>query len=197
MDRHEVRELQYIAPLANLPSIAQVGILSHRRAERVPHSSVALEEIQALRQKAVPQGRFLHEYANLYFDARNPMLSRRLDRHREICVIAVHPDVLDLDDVVITDGNAASKYTRFSPSPRGLSTVNSELTFAERWTHQDQIEYWRRKSAKCAEVLVPNLVPVDYLMHVYVSCEEALERGHALKLDIEIRVNRHLFFDAG
>ena len=56
-------------------------------------------------------------------------------------------------DVVITDGNAAGDYTKFAPAPGGLRIVNKELTFAEYWTDDDVIQGYRRKSAKCAEVL--------------------------------------------
>ena len=75
MNREDLSELHYISPIANLVSIMQRGILSNRRAAKLQHQSVAKQEVQDLRAKVrVPGGRALHEYANLYICARNPML---------------------------------------------------------------------------------------------------------------------------
>ena len=120
MNRDELRELQFITPIANILSIVEHGILSHVRAARLPHSSVAMPAMQDRRSQVVVPGgsRRLHEYANLYICARNPMLYLR--RHQEICVLAVSPDVLDLPDVIVTDQNAGGDYVSFRPAPDGL-----------------------------------------------------------------------------
>lgn len=181
--------------MANLPSILQHGILSNRRVANLPHESVAMQEIQERRARTqVPGGRPLHEYANLYFHARNPMMFVRRDRHAQLCVLRVSPDVLDLAGVVITDSNASSSYVRFAPSPQGLMIVDRELTYAEWWTHPDQIEKWRRTAAKCAEVLVPNRVGPQYVIGAYVSCAEARDRLSEQAPDLAVVINGHLFF---
>jgi hypothetical protein len=72
-----VTEYQCIMPIGNVPSVMEHGILSYERAARLEHHSVAMQEIQDKRdQKQVPSGLRLHQYANLYFHARNPMLFR-------------------------------------------------------------------------------------------------------------------------
>jgi hypothetical protein len=74
----KLAEFQNITPLVNIPSILHNGILSHAQASKLPHYSVALQEVQDKRdQKQIPGGLALHEYANVYFHARNPMMSRR------------------------------------------------------------------------------------------------------------------------
>jgi hypothetical protein len=114
MLRSDIAELQYITPIVNIPSIVAHGILSHSRAERLMHESVAMDAIQERRAKrTLPTGMRLHDYANLYFSARNPMMYLRRGRHRELCVLRVSPDVLDLPGVVVADGNASSGYTAF------------------------------------------------------------------------------------
>ena len=129
----ELTELQFITPIANVASILKLGILSQRRARGVGHESVALAGVQEKRRLVrVPGGRALHEYANLYICARNPMLYKRHGQHRDLCVLRVSPRVLELPDVVVTDGNAASDYTRFAAAPDGLTIVDWDLTFAER-----------------------------------------------------------------
>ncbi len=200
MKREELTELHYITPIDNMPSICVRGILSHNRAEKVGHKSVAMPEIQERRSKRVviPGGRPLHDYVNLYFDARNPMMFKRKGEHDYLCVLSISIDALDLPGVVVTDGNASSDYTRFVQAPSGLGIINAELVFAEYWTSSDPIEQWRRKSAKCSEVLVPDRVPASYILRVYVSGVAGRDRMTATLASVpetkEIIQNGHLFF---
>jgi hypothetical protein len=194
VDRAIVEELHYIAPMANLASIFERGILSHNRAERVEHESVADEAIQDRRaDKKVPGGRFLHDYVNTYFDARNPMMSRRRNLYRELVVIRIDEAVLDLPDVVITDGNAASSGTLFAPSPRGLRMLEEEDVYAERWTDPDPWTYWEKKRLRCAEVLIPDRLPPEFLQGCYVCLDAGAARCDELVPGCEIEVNRHVF----
>src|SRR6185437_7286091 len=103
MTRAELDELGYIVPIATVPSILQRGILSHRRAEKIGHQSIALQDVQERRSRVVvPNGRPLHEYVNLYICPRNPMLFKRKDEHEELCVLRVSTNVLDLPNAVVT-----------------------------------------------------------------------------------------------
>lgn len=134
MERHELAELHYITPIANVPSILRLGILPHSRSKSVQHESVAMDEIQDRRAKvAVPGGRRLHDYVNLYICARNPMMYKRQAQHGELCVLRISPHIIDMAGVVVTDGNASGDYVRFAAAPRGLGIVNREWTFADDW----------------------------------------------------------------
>lgn len=95
MNRGEIIELYFIAPIVNVPSIMQHGILSYKLAQQVAHDSVAMQEIQERRKdKQIPNARKLHEYANLYFDAHNPMLSKLREKNDEICILRVDNSIL-------------------------------------------------------------------------------------------------------
>ncbi len=195
MNRSDVSELHYIVRISNLPSILQHGILSHDRAERLKHDSIAMPEIQDIRtRKVVPGSRPLHEYVNLYFHARNPMLFKRKDQHRDLCILCVNHEVLDLFGVIIADGNAASTYTGFWPSPDGLQYVERDLVFAQYWTDEDIFLSWHKKRVRCAEVLVPDRVAPELISSAYVSCEETQNAIHELALPLDIHINSHLFF---
>ena len=194
MNRQDLIELHYITPIANVPSILAHGILSHNRAAKVTHSSVAMQEIQDRRAKAVPGGRPLHDYVNLYLCARNPMIYKRLDQHGDLCVLRVSPQVLDIPGAIVTDRNAAGDYVAFQAAPGGLSIVNKDLTFADDWRDADQMVYWRKKAAKCAEVLVPDCVDPCHLLGAYVSCDEANARLEALGTGLPVTINGHMFF---
>ncbi len=160
MKREDLEELHYLTAVENVPSIIRNGILSHRRAGKVRHVSVAMAEVQEKRaRKVVPGGLPLHEYVNLYLHARNPMLYYLSSRYTDLCVLRIAPAVLDLPGAVIADRNASSNWAVFYPSPEGLSYLDGEIVFAERWTHpEDQIREWEHKSIMqnfwCRNVLI-------------------------------------------
>jgi len=190
-----VTELHNIMPLANIPLVLQHGILSHEEAAKLPHDSVALSEIQERRDiKRVPGGLKLHQYANLYFCARNPMLFRRKDEAATLCVLRVEKHVLTLPNVVLSDQNAASDYVRFLKSPEGLRELNYDLIFATYWTSDDPFDYWRRKSIKCAEVLVPHRVTSDLIIGAYVLNATAEAKLRKAGFKRPVTRNPNLFF---
>ncbi len=196
MRREELEELHYITLIINVPSIRTHGILSHRRAKRMSPQSIAKAEVQEKRAAVkVPGGRRLHEYANLYICARNPMMFVRRGRHKSICVLRVSTDVLDLAEVVVTDQNAASPYCLFKPAPSGLSSVDFAMVFADDWRHPgNPTAYYRHRSVKCAEVLVSDSVNPDFIMGAYVSCDASRDEMSAVAPGLPTKVNRHLFF---
>jgi hypothetical protein len=195
MNRDDINELHYITPITNVPSILQHGLLSQSRSQKVVHRSVAMAEIQQRRSgKVVPGGRPLHDYVNLYFHARNPMLYKRKAQHQELCVLRISPEVLDLSGAIICDGNAASNYTRFWHSPEGLQFLCRDDVFAEWWTDEDIFEKWRKTRAKCSEVLVPDRIEVRYIIGAYVSCQAAQGALAETGFKLPIKVDAHLFF---
>lgn len=195
MQRNQLQELHYITSMPNVPSICQLGILCHTAAAKVKHESVAMQVIQDKRATVkVPPGIPLHDFANLYICARNPMLYKRLNKHKSICILRVSTDALDISGAVVTTGNASSDYVRFAAAPNGLSHVDRDLVFAQSWNDSDYFEKCRKKVAKCAELLVPDCVMPDYLIGAYVSCEEALSTFKALSTGLEVEINRDLFF---
>jgi hypothetical protein len=195
MNRGDVRELHYITAIANIPSILQHGILSHTIAARLVHHSGAMPEIQERRRKKqVPGARPLHDYANLYFDAHNPMLSRCRNRNNEICVLRVNQNVLDLQNVIITDRNAATDMVRFWDVANGLARLDYQRLFAQYWTHPDDLyDQDNHKAEKCAEVLVPDRVDAGWIMGAYVANKMGLAAFTSLKTDMPVRIHGMFF----
>lgn len=199
MRRKDLIELHNIVVIENIRSIMSRSILSRTRARGIPHETVAMEAIQAKRdRKRVTKEMELHDYANLYFHARNPMMSVLRNRHAELCVLRISPTVLDIPGVVVADQNASSKYARFDDAEVGVERISHYRVFAESWTHpEDQVEEWRHKSEKCAEVLVPHVIAPSQVLGAYVSCEQSQARLHELGFSLPVSVDPHLFFFAG
>ncbi len=188
-------ELHSIMPIGNIPSVLQYGILSYDRASQLPHTDVSMAVVQERRDHVqVPNGLKLHQYANVYFHARNPMLFVRKDEAADLCVLRVSADILNLPHVVITDQNAASDYVGFY-APSQLDRLNFDWIYADDWRHaDDKIAYWRHKSIKCAEVLIPNSVECGYIVGAYVVDSQAQVRLAQLGFTLPVEVNPHLFF---
>jgi len=174
----------------------QHGILSHEHSQKLPHESLAMEEIQSKRKnKRIPGAKKLHQYANLYFDAHNPMLSKRRNQNDQICILRVNPSVLDLPDVIISDRNAASDWVRFNSVIDGLAALDKDQVYARYWTNaNDQYELWEKKSIKCAEVLVPDNIESKYILGAYVANQTALEAFQQHNIQLTVRIKNDIFF---
>ena len=122
------------------------------------------------------------------------MMYKRHEQHQSLCVLRITPNVINIAGVVITDGNASGDYVRFSAAPKGLAIVDHDWTFADDWRDPDPIQYFRKKAAKCAEVLVPDKVKPDYITGAYVSCQDAMATFRALDTRLSVEINSHLFF---
>ena len=190
-----VTELHNFMPIADIASVLAHGILCHKDAARLAHDDVSVQVIQARRAKVqVPQGLRFHQYANLFFHARNPLLYARQDQIESLCILRVSVDVFKIDGTVLTDQNASSKYVRFY-APPALHQLPLDQIYAADWRHtDDQIAEWRHKSQKCAEVLVPHKVTTNYIRGAYVVNAEARRQLDRLGFPRPIEINSVLFF---
>lgn len=189
--------MHYITSITNLTSIVERGLLSHIRAASLPHKSVAMESVQDRRRgKRVPNGGLLHSYANLYFDARNPMMYRLFNQEarRDLIVIRISNAVLDLPDAVLTDGNAAAGTTRFFDSPTGLKYLDESRIYAESWNYADPFEKAERKRQRCAEMLIPEFVSPDHIVGCYTLNQEHLATCVDADPHWKVEVNRNVYF---
>lgn len=192
--------LTNITHVDNLPSIMSNGIMSHDLAQKMNHESIALASVQERRQtKRVPNGLRLHQYACLYFSARNPMMYYRgmnqgITKIEDLCVLLISPIVLDIDGVVVTDGNAASEITRFYPAEEGLLSLDYDKIYAEWWTDGNPYEQDEKKRVKCAEVLVPNRIPYQMVIGAAVPLQKTEEKVRLLGFDKRIIISPSTFF---
>jgi hypothetical protein len=190
-----VNEFHCIMPIANMASVLKHGILSHERVAALPHLSVALQQVQERRDiKQVPGGLKVHQYANLYFHARNPMMFKRKEQAEELCVLRIGLEVLKVKGVVITDCNASSDWVRFL-APSQAKILDFDDIYARDWRHpNDSPAYYRHRSRKCAEVLVPHRVESRFLTGAYVVNKKAAAVMAQTGFNLPISVDADLFF---
>lgn len=191
-----INEFHNIMPIVNVASALRHGLLSHAQASRLDHADISLAVVQEQRDKTtIPGGTTLHRYANVYFHARNPMMYLRRNEAESLCVLIISKDFLKIQNVVVANQNAASGYVRFlSTSQINGSSLDFDLIYADDWRHDDKVTYWKRKSRKCAEVLVPDRIPLNYIQGAYVVSNNAASQLQQQGFKLPVHVNPHLFF---
>lgn len=196
MRRADVVELHYIVHDENIRSVMQHGILCFSKAEQLGHVSWALDTAQERRARKHPaDGKTVHDYANLYFDAHNPALSKLRHMNESLAVMRVSPAVLDIPGTMIASQNAASAGVRFYASPDGLAYLNRDVLYAEYWLHPDEDAKRTHGYVKCAEVLVPDHVAPSLIIGAYVATAARVEAVRRLAPTLAV-VNKPLLFFA-
>jgi hypothetical protein len=201
MNRQQIKALYYITYISNVPSIVERGILAHNvlqkmtEKNRINFSDISNSEVQEIRSgKKIPgTNKRLHDYANLYFDAHNPMLSSLRDKNSDICVLVISKSVLDIEDVIVTDRNAARECW-FKSVEEALPLLSRDRIFARYWVHQDDlVEQYKHKGEKCAEVLVPQKILPKYIIGALVKNEKAQKKLIDIS-NIKVKIKKEVFF---
>lgn len=196
MNRADIKELYFITHIDNMKSIVLHGIVSRNLAKKkmLNFSDISEEGVQNRRSgKKIPgTNKVLHDYANLYFDAHNPMLSARRSKNNEICVLKIKNEVLDFKDVIITDKNAARECW-FKTVVEGLPLLDRDEVFATFWLNDDYWEQERLKGIKCAEVLVPNEIRPNYIFGAYVVNRTVFDYFKKVS-NLPVEIKSGLFF---
>lgn len=170
--------LYNIQPIDNIPSIMGRGLLSNEKASQIAHTSIAMNVIQERRDIIrVPNGLKLHQYANVYFDPHNPMLSARRSQNHNICILKFDCSILDISGAAVSDRNASSDYASFYSPIEGMEVIDFRLVYARYWTDGDYYMQMMKKSIKCAEVLIPYCIP-----YAYVTCAAVIDDSVVRKL---------------
>ena len=172
----DIKNLYYITHIDNLPSILERGILSHESIEEAriqPTHIYNTDIVNKRREKNTPDRKSLWSYANLYFQARNPMMYRVVHEKekgtKNLAVISVAKEILQTPGVFITDGNAANEPTQFYFPSNGLKMLGQQWRII-------QSEWWNSldgsKRKIMAECLVPNSIRPEFINSIYVADEE-------------------------
>lgn len=118
-------------------------------------------------------------------------------RHAEapnLSVLRISTKVLNLDGAVISDQNAASDYVRFL-HPRQWQLLDYDAIYAMDWRHpNDAAAYYRHRSQKCAEILVPHCVEPSFIVGAYACDEASKKRLENLGLQLPVTLSPVLFF---
>jgi O-acetyl-ADP-ribose deacetylase (regulator of RNase III) len=191
-----IRELYYITHIDNIPSILKNGILSHQNIiQRGLKYTPIYDECIISRRKEIktPNGKSLWDFANLFFEARNPMLFRvkcEKDTYN-LAIIGVEPSVFTLPGVYVTTGNAAHSQSEILAPNRVIMSKILKNTKKEYWSEHDG-----SKRKIMAECLVPNEIPASLIKAIYVADHDSKYKVDSKLANSSIPVipEPHMFF---
>lgn len=152
-----VESLWHMTHINNISSTLEYGILSHSSANRQLNPvDISNQEVQRWRSQPDPiYKRKLHDYAPTYISIRNPMLYVKKDINSQLCIIEICPSLLTSKNYLFTDGNAASRDTKFYNSLSQLNYLPWDVLNSEYWN-----DFTDGKRKKCSEFLIyPSIEP--------------------------------------
>ena len=187
--------LYYISHIDNVKSIVAHGLKSHNRAWS-DHEPTDISEkcVQDERKKKsdLCHYRKLHDYVPLLFEAKGPMLSCLRCIQEELVVFAINYErVMMLDQVVFTDGNAASGGTNFYQNIDDLEKLDWDCLNDDWWTNTED-----GKRKRAAEVLIPHHLPRGFITRIYVVNKVIKEMVESMVYPqpLPVEVKERMFF---
>jgi len=201
MNKKQITGFYYITHINNIISILKNGIFSHEQIIKrdIQYTRIYDAQIVSNRgNKQINGGKNLWNFANVYFQPRNPMLYRVIHEKdvNEIAVICINPDIINRPDIYITNGNAANNITEIYPSGAITSKLTSEIlrnTFnVEWWTEEDG-----SKRTIMAECLIPDVIPAEEINSIYVANAKNINLDICQEIDeynIPIIAEPNMFF---
>jgi len=186
-----LKDLYYITHIDNIPSILKSGILSHEEVEKrhIQYTPIYDKKIVKNRRNiTAPNGKNLWSFANLYFQPRNPMLYRLICEKLvdEIVILALQKsEILNRDDIFISNGNAASSNSDILPATEGKETIYKmrKVLAKEWWTEESG-----GKRKIMAECLVQESISSDYIQTIYVANHAIVKKVKKILLTSNIPV---------
>ncbi len=173
-----IKSLYYITHIDNVRSILERGILSHSSMlkENITFKAIYDSQIVSHRQnRYAPDGTSLWDFANLYFQPRNPMLYRVVQEKDkdDVVILGIEPSVLDLPGTCVSTGNAASYQTDILESEEGLRLVKG------MWEVIDN-QWWREENGSkrkiMAECLVPDRITPEHILTIFTANTRTADR---------------------
>lgn len=196
----EVEYLYNLTSIDNLTSILKYGILSKNNLKRygIKNSTdISDEKVQYERDKINFSVRNvknteLHNYANVFFNPRNSMMSKILNRKERrvdlnsICVICIDKEIIDLGTTFITDKNAVIDDAMYMDPKEAFKVLDFNIIKKKYWDDYT-------KPFLSAEVLVAGCIYPEHFRKIKVGTVEALNRIKSLNLGIDVEIDSYMF----
>ena len=190
LKQHNIYSLWHITHKNNVEQILRYGILNHYNAHGSNVNSVDISdpEAQKWREDIDPHyKRKIHDYAPLYIKPRNPMLYKRHNIQCDLCLLEISLSVLMENECLITDGNAASRITKFFKSANHINNLPWDVLNSAYWPdHEDG------KRKMCAEVLIYPEVSKKFIERIH--CCSMNTKNYLATFGCVAALSRNLFF---
>jgi hypothetical protein len=182
----------YITSVDNLKSIFVNGILCRTVIEKcgIPVTDISDRLVQARRKD-------FHLYVPLFFADNTPMLHTVFKyKYETVCILEINNGVMETEGVKISNGNVACQNTEIYDSLEELTDEEWGIINSRSPAYSKE---WMR--IRAAEILVPGVVPVEYITSISVDKDEepanpydrTLSLVEEAGLDIPVNMNLTLY----
>ena len=191
--------IYHMTHIEHLPSILAHGLLSHNNPYK--KHDISNKSANDKRERIEPiHNRSVHEYVPFYFNPRNAMLYRvQKEQGDNIVLLEIKKEILLLNGVIFTNGNAAAQSLGFADDIDDLlnpSFINWDEVFATSWNDANENVKNEKKFKMMAEVLVPDMVPSAMIAGIVCQNSSVCQKvAKLLNNSINISWSSSLFFN--
>jgi ssDNA thymidine ADP-ribosyltransferase, DarT len=200
LNKFGIDYLYHMTHKDNLQNILENGLKSHNEAKigALTKVDIAEKDVNAIRAKKndTVYNRNLHDYVPLYFNPKNPMLfvKNKEGIEDDIVILAINRRILFNENVIFTNGNAATRTTSFYNNPNDLDQLAWSCINANFWNDIPD-----GKRLKCSETLAYSNIPTIMIEKIFCNNNQTrdfatLKSVNYPKIDVEI--NPNLYFSA-
>lgn len=190
-----IKYIYHMTHTSNLQGILDHGLLAHNNQYK--ETDISNLEVNDRRRGAEPiYGRSIHEYVPFYFNPRNAMLYRNQKTFgNDIIILGFSNKLVSADNVIFTEGNAATGSTQFFTD---IDELNDNIDWNYVWSNSwyNEPDGNEIKRVMMSEVLVYNKVKSKKLKVIY--CQNKWVKNYINDNyyvdDIKVKVNKNLFF---
>ncbi len=188
-NRYGISSVWHMTHKDNIREIISSGILSNKTAYEIKNPiDISDHGVQRWRESVEPiYGRQIHEYAPTYLNIKNPMLYVRRNIQHYLCLIEISLSVLSENEFIFTDGNAASRNTRFYNKIDDLDKLPWDVLNASYWN-----DFPDGKRKRCSEVLIYPMIQPRYIMKIYCCSSETYQ--YLAPFGVPVEISENLFF---
>jgi hypothetical protein len=173
-----IEGLYYITHVDNIVSILENGILSHSLIESmgIHHQKIYNASVVNRRSSRKVIGeKTLWDFANVYFQPRNPMMyvvDCNISDISNVAIFLISKKILNNKEAFIVNGNAASLSSEIiSSSDNRFKEILREIrkNVDNNWWKEED----GTKRKIMAECLIPNLIDPKFIEAIYTPTEKA------------------------
>jgi len=196
LKQFKVNYLYHMTHINNISSIYREGLVSNHRAHssKILNRDISDPGVQKRRERLDPINNLsIHSYVPLYFNPKNPMLYVRKELQNNIAILVFDANsIFNHASTIYTDGNAASKQTKFYSSLSNLKDLDWGCIYAT--SYWNDFDDGKRK--RCAEILVPSHIKFNEVIKILVSDSSAVQRVKSQlgNYKIEVSIDGKFYF---
>lgn len=188
----------HMTHIDNLASILEHGLLSHNRAHlaNLVRVDISNQIVNSRRNRKEPvHNKSLHDYVPLYINPLNAMSYVKFKEKQmdDIVQLEILPHVAaQTQEVLITDGNAASGSTSFYGDIEAFNQLNWPVLNMKFWCN-----FPDGKRIICSEVLLPEEIKLTYIQKIICNNQPMIEKICKLfpnRFGIKVELDKKLYF---